>query len=111
MNWRRGLIRLWLVGSVFWAVLVGWLTWSYDNTRLFDYVYDAATDHGRSKRAFEAWRDEVAEYARPWRDTKSRIGANHGMQPPHRLTSGDLNAAMGSAPGLWWEDADFCTKE
>jgi hypothetical protein len=30
MNWRRGLIRLWLVGSVFLAVPVGWLTWPGD---------------------------------------------------------------------------------
>ena len=30
------------------------------------------------------------------------------MQLPKRLTSGDLSAEMGSAPGFWWEDADFC---
>jgi len=25
MNWRRGLLRLWVIGSLFWAGLTGWL--------------------------------------------------------------------------------------
>jgi len=27
MNRTKGLLRLWLVGSLLWAVSVGWLTW------------------------------------------------------------------------------------
>jgi hypothetical protein len=27
INWTRGLLRLWLVGSLTWAASVGWLTW------------------------------------------------------------------------------------
>jgi hypothetical protein len=30
MNWAKGLLRLWLVGSLLWAVPVGWLTWPGD---------------------------------------------------------------------------------
>jgi hypothetical protein len=111
MNWKRGLIRLWLISSVFWVVASGWLTWSYDNTRLFDYIYDAATHNGRSKRAFETWRDQTTKNARPWKDMKFRIWANHGLQPPNILTLGDLIILEGSAPNPWWKDADFCTKE
>jgi hypothetical protein len=36
MNWTRGLLRLWLVGSLLWAVPVGWLTWTGDAPQ--DYV-------------------------------------------------------------------------
>ena len=27
INWTRGLLRLWLVGSLLWAVPVGWIMW------------------------------------------------------------------------------------
>ena len=30
MNWTKGLLRLWLVASLLWAVPVGWLTWPGD---------------------------------------------------------------------------------
>jgi hypothetical protein len=36
INWTRGLLRLWLLGSLLWAVPVGWLTWPGDAPQ--DYV-------------------------------------------------------------------------
>lgn len=27
MNWTRGLVRLWLVASILWAALVGWIAY------------------------------------------------------------------------------------
>lgn len=39
-NWSRGLLRLWLVGSLLWAVPVGWLTWPDDAPQeYFRYWY------------------------------------------------------------------------
>jgi hypothetical protein len=28
MNWKRGLIRVWIVGSIAWALFVAWLAYS-----------------------------------------------------------------------------------
>jgi hypothetical protein len=104
MNWRRGLIRLWLVGSVLWVVAVGWLTWSDGITYFFWHAYTTVTDPGGKDHAREAWHAKLHENTRPWRAAKARILANHDLQPPSSM--GDFG--IGIFPGDWWEDNTLC---
>jgi hypothetical protein len=112
MNWRRGLIRCWIVASVLWAVPIGWLTWSDGVTYFLRYAYTAAIDPGYRQRALDVWRVKVEENARPWHETKARIRTNHGLEPPNSGTLGDLSVLDGGAASHhWWEAPDFCATE
>lgn len=56
LNWRRGLIRLWLVLSIIWIVLVGWVmrpdedALSYWKLRSLDDAYIEAETEPRSEK-------------------------------------------------------------
>jgi hypothetical protein len=122
MNWRRGLIRLWLVSSLLWVVPVGWLTWSGGNTDCLLYAYTTVTDPGRMKRDREAWQAEDEGWRvngektwQLWRHAKAHISANHGLQLTEILTLADaevLHSTMGGALHHHaWDEPDFCAEE
>jgi len=82
MNRTMGLLRLWLVGSLLWAVSVGWLTWPGNSPKQYARYWYYRVAH---PEILKERRNTEAEWAKQ-RDAFSKD------QPPHQGTAEELAA-------------------
>jgi hypothetical protein len=59
MNWRRGLLRLWLVLSLFWIIAVGIFAWEND---LFKFARMAACAEAKRAQGADAFICGLSEH-------------------------------------------------
>jgi hypothetical protein len=90
LNWTRGLLRLWLVASLLWAVPVGWLTWPGDAPQDYARYWYYRVAHREvleERAANEAATAEQRDAA--WAEIDARYDGR-----PHALTSDELQEVL-----------------
>jgi hypothetical protein len=112
MNWTGELLRLWLVGSMLWVVVVGWLMWPADAPQqygLYWYYRVAHTEVLDKRRANEAAaaaeRDKsIAEIRMRYNGTRTmRVESSEKSRQvtPNELDAFNLHLELGAG-------VDYC---
>jgi hypothetical protein len=83
MNWTKGFLRLWLVGSLLWAIPVGWLTWPGNSPQQYAGYWYYRLAH---PEILKERRDLEAE----WEKQREEFFKDEPPQPPHQLTAEEL---------------------
>jgi hypothetical protein len=109
MNWTRGLLRLWLVGSVLWAVPVGWVTWpgeapqEYLKYWYYRIAHPQVLDELSANKA-AATKQRYAALA----EIRARYDATRVAPGPHQLTADEMERLWtwnyGSIYGRNWNE-------
>jgi hypothetical protein len=92
INWTRGLLRLWLVGSLLWVVPVGWLAWPEDAPQEYvQYWYNRVAhpevlDERRANEAAAANQRDVA-----LAEIRARYDGTRVPRVPHHGGQGTLD--------------------